>query len=812
MEGQQASLSRFPSITRKLFLAGYILRIIPVVNIVGTVVTAIAWYKASEWRKHTNYIIAMIGSLTVLVSLLLGIYYGLNTALAYQGMQITSDMTLEQLKSELLKSIDAMQASLTSINALVVPVIAGIGLLLEAPGFYRISRDTENNIPSYITYLAVFIAVIYIVSGPISYVSASRLESLREFIVSAKTKEDLQQQTESLLQSLKQSGLSYASPILEGQDIHNALELRKAGLGLLGNMVGDRKAVACIEDTAVTLEDLPNYISDFSKLMEKFNQNAVYYAHAGAGELHLRPILNLKETEGVKYFREITTEVAKLVKSYKGSFSGEHGDGIVRGEFLPMLIGEKNYTTLKEIKRAFDPQNIFNPGKIVNAYKMDEDLRYKTNIENPKIKTILNFDDSEGILRLAEKCNGSGDCRKTENASGAMCPSYQATKDEKHTTRGRANTLREVLTNNKAINKFDSINLKQVFDLCLSCKACGTECPSNVDIATAKAEFLFQYYKDNKRNFADILFGKSSRYNKMAARFPKLSNAIFNNKFTASIIKKQSGIAIERSFPTIYSKPFNKDTQLTLLEGNTFIKEVILFVDEFSNYLDAPIAKDALYLLQKLNYKVIIIDHLDSARALFSKGFLEEAKKQVNTNVTYLKKMVSESKPLLGIEPSAILGFRDEYSRIADDKNSADDLAKNSFLIEEFLASEIELGNIKPAQFTSEEKTIKIHNHCHQKALSNQKVTFDILNLPINYKPTIIISGCCGMAGSFGFEKDKYKISMKIGELKLFPAVRNTSEEALISANGTSCRHQIKDGTQRKALHPISILKQALLS
>ena len=627
----------------------------------------------------------------------------------------------------------------------------------------------------------------------------------------ATSEEDLKQQTKNLSEALKQSGLSYAAPILKGIDIHNALELRKAGLGLLGNMVGDKKAVACIEDTAVALEDLPNYISDFTALMKRYKQEAVYYAHAGAGELHLRPILNLKESEGVEYFRKITTEVAQLVKSYKGSFSGEHGDGIVRGEFLPMLIGKQNYNILKKIKQAFDPHNIFNPGKIVDAYKMDEDLRYQSNVETPNIKTILNFDDSQGILRLAEKCNGSGDCRKTENASGTMCPSYQATKDEKNTTRGRANTLREVLTNNESINKFDSEELKEVLNLCLSCKACGTECPSNVDIATAKAEFLYQYYKTNKRSFADNLFGKSSKYNKMAARFPKLSNALFSNQITASMIKYFSGIAKERSLPLSSSMPFNKSTQSAIIEKDTFLKEVYLFVDEFSNYLDANIAKDTYELLTRLNYKVTIIDHLDSARALFSKGFLEEAKEQVNVNVDYLKELVSESKLLLGIEPSAILGFRDEYSRIADDKVATSKIAKHTYLIEEFLASEIELGNIKSSQFTSEEKTIKIHNHCHQKALSNQRVTFDILNLPLNYTPTIIPSGCCGMAGSFGFEKDKYEVSMKIGELKLFPAVRKASEDTIISANGTSCRHQIKDGTQRQALHPITILKNALI-
>ncbi len=627
----------------------------------------------------------------------------------------------------------------------------------------------------------------------------------------SETEEDLQNQIDGLLLSLKNSGLSDAHPVLKGEDIHKVLELRKAGLGLLGNMVGDKKAVACIEDTAVALSDLSSYIQEFTQLMERFQQKAVYYAHAGAGELHLRPILNLKESEGVRYFREITTEVAKLVKKYQGSFSGEHGDGIVRGEFLPILIGDINYALLKRIKSSFDPNNIFNPGKIIDAFPMDEDLRYTPDKEAPLINTIINFNDSEGILRLAEKCNGSGDCRKTEKSSGTMCPSYQATKNEKHTTRGRANVLREVLSNNQALNKFDAKELKEAFSLCLSCKACATECPSNVDIATAKAEFLYQYHKTHSHSFADKLFGNSSKNYEMAAKFPVLSNALFSNPIASLIIKNISGIAPKRSLPFMSTSSFTKLSQHIVVQENSVLKEVFLFVDEFSNYLDANIAEDSYLLLLKLGYKVRLIDSLDSARALLSKGFLIQAKETINYNIEFLKDKVSEEMPLLGIEPSAILGFRDEYLRLADDITSAKKIATSSFLMEEFLASEIEIGNINASSFTKESKAIKIHNHCHQKALSNQKVTFDILNLPINYKPTIIPSGCCGMAGSFGFEKDKYEISMQIGELKLFPTVRNASEEVIIAANGTSCRHQIKDGTQKIALHPISILRQALL-
>ncbi|MEH6763018.1 MAG: FAD-linked oxidase C-terminal domain-containing protein [Aequorivita antarctica] len=631
------------------------------------------------------------------------------------------------------------------------------------------------------------------------------------------SEEDLKNHTDALLESLKVSNYSYDNPVLKGEEIEMALELRKAGLGLLGNMVGDRKAVACIEDTAVALEDLPAYISEFSALMKKYDQQAVYYAHAGAGELHLRPILNLKEKEGVEYFRKITTDVALLCKKYKGSFSGEHGDGIVRAEFISLMIGDNNYELLKRIKAVFDPHNIFNPGKIVEAFKMDESLRYQVDRVEPIIETLMDFSDSEGILRLAEKCNGSGDCRKTSEAAGAMCPSYHATKNEKDTTRARANALREVLTNNEAVNKFNSKVLKEVFDLCLSCKACASECPSNVDISTAKAEFLYQYNKANGVSFSNKIFGKSTKLNKIASKFSKLSNWFFANGFTSKIIKNIGGIHQNRSLPKISIKSFSKEIQgikyQNITSGNIdkeIHKNVLLFVDEFSNYLDAEIALDSFLLLSGLGYKVTVIDTLDSGRALISKGLLDEAKKETNKNLAFLKEKVSKETPLVGIEPSAILSFRDEYIRLASDKTSAENISKHTFLIEEFLAAEIQNGAISAAQFTSEEKEIKIHVHCHQKSLSNQKVTFDILNLPENYKPTIITSGCCGMAGSFGYEKEHYDVSMKIGELKLFPSVRKTTGATLIAANGTSCRHQIFDGTGRKALHPVTILKNAL--
>lgn len=627
--------------------------------------------------------------------------------------------------------------------------------------------------------------------------------------VKAHTEEDLQQQLEGLINTIKKSRKSYASPVLKGADIGKAIELRKAGLGLLGNMVGDRKAVACIEDTAVALEDLKDFIGEFTEIMKGYGQEAVYYAHAGAGELHLRPILNLKKSEDVVLFRSITTDVAKLTKKYKGSFSGEHGDGIVRAEFIPLMIGESNYELLKRIKTAFDPNNIFNPGKIVDAFPMDRSLRYEIDRKEPEVGTLMDFSDSEGILKAAEKCNGSGDCRKSHNMNGGMCPSYHATKNEKDTTRGRANALREFLTNSEKPNRFDQKELKEVFDLCLSCKACASECPSNVDVATLKAEFLYQYQETNGYPLRSKLFAYNTRLNSLGSKVPWLTNAIYDSKILGGLLKKSAGVAAERSFPAVYNVSFEKHLQ-KFKTSNASLGKVVLYIDEFTRYLDVEVGKDAIELLSRLGYDVQLF-YAESGRTYLSKGFLKQAKKLVSKNMAHFSKVLEENVPIIGLEPSAVLSVRDEYRRLYDDTEAIEKLASHAFLIEEFLADEIEKENITPASFTKAEKVVKIHNHCHQKALSNQKVTFDALNLPENYKVSIIASGCCGMAGSFGYEKEHYQTSMQVGELKLFPAVRKSPAETIIAANGTSCRHQIKDGTKRDAQHPVSILRQALV-
>ncbi|THD67880.1 FAD-binding oxidoreductase [Robertkochia marina] len=619
-------------------------------------------------------------------------------------------------------------------------------------------------------------------------------------------KKGLNDQLKALLQTLETVTSSYANPVLEGEDIEKAFELRKAGLGLLGNMIGDAKAVACIEDTAVSIEDLSPYIKEFEQLMEAHGQKAVYYAHAGAGELHLRPILNLKEQSGVKEFREITTAVARLVKKYGGAMSGEHGEGRVRSEFISMLIGEQNYRLLEKLKYAFDPNNIFNPGKIVAPVAMDESLRYEVNREEPEIKTFMDFSDDQGILRAVEKCNGSGDCRKTERSNGTMCPSYHATKHEKDTTRARANALREVLTMPKNGNKFNSKELKQVLDLCLSCKACGSECPSNIDMASYKAEFLYQYQQANGSSLRDKLFAYNGKLNKLAALLP----AGVNNRLIQKIISRTVGIAPQRKLPKIGSTNLEKLLERSL-DPNKNYRKVILYVDEFSEYLDASIAEDAVCLLLALGYEPVFLKG-ESGRTYISKGFLAEARTCIDTLLKKVQEMDMPDSPVIGIEPSAILGFRDDFLKLASDKSLAKSLAKRAQTFEEFTAALFEAGGIDTSLFSPEKRTIRYHAHCHQKALSDIKSTFTMLSLPQNYTVTMINSGCCGMAGSFGYEKEHYDISMAIGEQRLFPAVRKSEKDVIIAANGNSCRHQISDGTGRTALHPITVLRNALRS
>jgi len=630
-----------------------------------------------------------------------------------------------------------------------------------------------------------------------------------------KTLEEAMAKGEALIADLKAGGYGYAFPIIEPAKVASAWALRAAGLGLLANMPGDSKAVACIEDTAVDIEDLADYIDEVDEMMEGFNQKPVHYAHAGAGEIHLRPILDLKKSADVEEFYKISEASARLVKKYQGSISGEHGDGRVRAAFIPLMVGEKNYELFRRIKYNWDPKNIFNPGKIVDAAPMNQFLRYTPDVKTPEHKTLLDFSSVGGILRLAEKCNGTGDCRKLPESGGTMCPSYMATRDEKDTTRGRANVLREFLTLDKKENAFDHPEIKEAMDLCLSCKGCTSECPSNVDMTSMKAEFLYQYQKTHGIPLRSRAFAYINQLNQLGSIVPGIANFFLSNSFTSGLMKSFLGVAPSRNLPEISAvslrKWYAKNYHSLPSVGKT-IKSVYFFVDEFTNHNDTAVGIKAISLLKKLGYEVRIVDHQESGRSALSKGLLPKAKKHAEANVRIFDKLIDGNTPLIGLEPSAILSFRDEYPKIvsADLMPAAKKLKFHVKLIDEFLGQEIAAGNIKSDSFTSKSQKIKLHGHCHQKALSSINWTQKLLSLPSNYAVEVIPSGCCGMAGSFGYEVEHYEVSQQVGELVLFPAVRKADTDTLIAAPGTSCRHQIADGTGRKAKHPVEILWEAI--
>ena len=628
------------------------------------------------------------------------------------------------------------------------------------------------------------------------------------------TKAEIDSITRDMITDMKAAGYGYHYPIVTGSDIQKVWNLRKAGLGLLGNIPGDAKSVPVIEDTVVRPIDLPEYMVEITAMLEKYGKPCVHYAHIGSGELHLRPVLNLKDSNDVKLYHDILSDTAKIVKKYRGSLSGEHGDGRLRGEFIPFMIGEKNYQLIKNIKKTWDPQQIFNPGKIVDTPVMNECLRYVPDCPTRQIDTIFNFSKDQGIVRAVEKCNGSGDCRKSYVLGGTLCPSFMATRDEKNLTRARANILREYLTNSPGKNPFDHKEIYEVMDLCLSCKACKSECPSSVDVAKLKAEFLQHYYDANGVPLRSRAVAYLPFIHATGAWIPGIMNFFMKNKLSSGVVKYILKFNQNRNFPLLRKKPLRcwakkyvQDLSYVSKKGKVF-----LFTDEFTNFLDTGIGIKAIILLNKLGYEVVLPKHNISARTFLSKGLVRSAQKIARKNIIALKDLITNETPLIGVEPSAILAFRDEYPDLVNSelKEVTKRISENAFLFDEFFIKEVEKGNITSAQFGNAKQHIKLHGHCQQKAVASTETTLKMLSFPENYTIEEIPSGCCGMAGAFGFEKEHYEISMKIGEMVLFPAVREASADTLISAPGTSCRQQIKDGTGRDALHPIEIMYAAL--
>jgi FAD/FMN-containing dehydrogenase/Fe-S oxidoreductase len=624
-------------------------------------------------------------------------------------------------------------------------------------------------------------------------------------------KEEILQQAAMMEARMRREGLGYYFPVLFGADIGKVWALRKAGLGLLSNVPGDAKPVAVIEDVAVLPEALPAFMKELQLILDKLNLSCVYYAHIGTGEIHLRPVLNLKNPADVERFFQVARETAMLVRLHRGSLSGEHGDGRLRGEFIPLVIGEHNAALLREVKAVWDPHRLFNPGKITDTPSMKSKLRYQAGLPEKKMETFLDFSGTGGFLRAVEKCNGSGDCRKPHSRGGVMCPSYHASQDEDATTRGRANILREFLTYSPEKKPFAHREVLEVLDLCLSCKGCLSECPSNVDMARYKAEYLFQYHQIKGIPLRARIIGNFERAGKLGSLLPRLYNLLATGRLSAPLIKYIAGFSQNRSLPAVSRTSLRRwaGKRLPTIPGKPDgQRQVILFCDEFTNYHESNTGKNTVRLLWHLGYQVIMPRHAQSGRALISKGLLKKARKVASKNVACFAGMAGEDLPIVGIEPSAILGFRDEYPDLVgeDLRDAARELSRHCFTLEEFLCREFERGSFGRDRFSEDPVHILVHGHCHQKALSSVNFSLQALSIPVNANVREINCGCCGMAGSFGYEKEHYALSMQIGELDLFPAIRKAGKETLIAAPGTSCRQQILDGTGRQSHHPADIL------
>ena len=646
--------------------------------------------------------------------------------------------------------------------------------------------------------------------------------------------------------------LAYSCTRVEGTKISKVWDLRKAGLGLLSGMKGDAKPVGVIEDTGVSPERLPDYLSDFDDMLARLALSCVFYGHISTGELHLRPIINMKTKEGVAKFREVAYETALLVKKHRGSLSGEHGDGRLRGEFIPLLYGDETYQLMKEVKQLWDPDGVFNMHKIVDTPPMDEFLRlgvdksYAISQELCADDTYFNwraaFDEckvkeasgvssqTHALMCSVEQCNGAGDCRKSSLFGGVICPAFKVSRDETKTTRARANVLREMLTNgwNSEVfetspckgSVFASEEIKTVLDSCLACKACSRECPSNVDMARLRAEILQQRFDKEGIPLRTLLISRLPSLMRLGRPVRPLYNSLISWKPSESMIKGILHFTPERSLPALSKTTMRKGAErlkeVQYQKGNG--RTVYLFADEFTDQQEAGIGLKFISLLMNLGYKVEIPEHMESGRTAISKGNLKHAKRCAAYNVDMLSDLINENSPLVGIEPSCILTFRDEYPDLVEPskRDKAKRLASNCLLYDEFIINEVKAGRISASSFKDDKFEVWLHGHCHQKALVGVEKTAKMLEIPEGAVVHVIPSGCCGMAGSFGYEKDNYKTSLAIGEMTLFPTVRNAFKQSdkdipvFIAAPGTSCRQQIYDGTGHKAVHPVEILSAML--
>ncbi len=604
----------------------------------------------------------------------------------------------------------------------------------------------------------------------------------------------------------KHAGLAFTRA-LEPPDQQNIWQVRKGAQGLLMSVLGDKKPIAFVEDPAVPVENLPAFLKRFQKLLADYDTKGGYYGHASVGCIHIRPLIDLKQAAEVDKMRRISDEVCALVMEFGGSMSGEHGDGLARSHHNERLFGPALYKAFQRVKTAFDPLNLFNPGKVVNAPAMTESLRYGPSYRAADIRTHYDFSREGGFARAVEMCSGVGICRKT--LEGTMCPSYMVTREEEHSTRGRANLLRAALSGQVPLEEFTSQRMYDALDLCLECKGCKGECPANVDMAKIKYEFLAHYYERHGVPLRSRLFAHVEALNRWGSRLSPVSNWILGNTFNRRILEKCFGIASARKFP-----PFSRETFTDWFRKRPAspkkrrTQKVVLFHDCFMTYNYPQVGRAAVELLEDAGCEVLLVEKVCCGRPMISKGLVKEARRCARHNVGLLKHYANQGVVIVGCEPSCLFTLRDEYPDLLNGE-AARTVAGKSLMVEEFLIQLVEGGHWAPRPHSGG-KQLLLHGHCHQKAHIGMRPLLRCLREFGGFQVTEVDSGCCGMAGSFGFEKEHYPLSLAIGQRRLFPAVEAAGPGVEIVAAGVSCRQQIEHGTRRIVRHPVELLREIL--
>ncbi len=631
-------------------------------------------------------------------------------------------------------------------------------------------------------------------------------DSLLMVEYAGETEAEVKDQVHKLEALRKREKIGYAATLaFKPEEVKAIWGVRKAGLGLLLGIKGDKKPIAFVEDTAVAPEKLPEFIRRFREVVARHDTIAGYYGHCSVGCMHIRPLINLKEQSEMHKMVSIANAISDLVLEFNGAMSGEHGDGLARSHFNAKLFGPAIYDAFRQIKRAFDAKNLMNPGKIVDAPPMTESLKISARYKPWEPRTTLNFTTQGGFARAVEMCSGMAECRK--KLDGTMCPSYMGTLDEEHSTRGRANALRNAISGRAPQEEFTGKRLYEVMDLCLECKACKAECPSNVDMAKLKYEFLDHYYRANGLPLRNRIFGAIESLNRVGSSLAPVSNWIANSSFNRWLMEVVAGIDRRRPLPHFAGQTFETWFRKHKKEADGSKGEVVLFHDTFNNYNSPNVAIAATQFLERSGYHVLLAEKKCCGRPMISKGMLGQAKENAEWNVEKLAPYAAKGVPVVGLEPSCLLTLRDEYPEFIATE-AARKVAENSFLFEEFVLREQKQGRLI-LQSNGGGKKILLHGHCHQKALVGTAPTTAMLKAA-GYEVVEVDSGCCGMAGSFGFEKEHYDLSTKIANRRLVPAVNAAGPEIEIVAPGISCRQQIEHLAGRKAKHPAELIWERL--